>query len=152
MKYWNEFITREDLENEAGEIDENIVRALSINTGIRYLGEFIELGGNDLPYTASDHVEELMTKDIMYYVHATENRIPSSEEIRAYMKKPENVEIQKYWTFVSVNATKENWPEFVKKIREKWNIPEEVTLKNEKLINQKLEVLASENGIKASEL
>ena len=152
MKYWNDFITMEDLVTESGEIDQDKVRALRLNTYFRYIEDFIELGGNQFPDVTSEMVEEFMTEDYVSYIHATEGRYPEPEETAEYLRQPENYEARKYWTYICVHADKENWPEFMKKIRDEWNVPEEITLKNEEQIVQMMEKTAKERTKKIREL
>ncbi len=139
MRVWNDYLTREDLESEPGVIDQKKIQALSLNTYLLYIGDLIELGGNDVVSVASDQVEEFMTNDFMWYTHAMEGRYPDPEEITAHLRKPENVEARKYWTYICVHATKENWPEFVEWFRKEWDIPEEIEIKNEEKIHQMME-------------
>ena len=81
MKDWNGYIRREDLENESGEVDMDKVRALSLNTYLRYIGDLIEMSGHEYPDVASDQVEEFMTEDFMTVTHVLEGRYPEPKEI-----------------------------------------------------------------------
>ncbi len=144
MQYWDDFVTREDLESEPGVVDMDKVRALSLNTYLRYVEDFIELGGNDIPSVATEQVENFMVDDFMSYTHAMEGRYPDPEEIHAHLRKPENVAARQYWIWICLHATKENWPAFVKLIREDWEIPEHVEVKNEEERIRKMEKLLRE--------
>ena len=144
MKYWNDFITREDLETEPGVVDMEKVRILSLNTYLLYIGDFIDLGGNEYPDIAWEQVENFMVHDFLWHTHALEGRSPEPHEITEYLRRPENVETRQYLTYICVHANKENWPAFVKRIREEWNIPEEITVRNEGRINQMMEKAAKE--------
>ena len=152
MRTWDDFVTREDLETEAGTVDREKVRALSLNTYLQYIGDFLELGGNNLPNVAAEQVEDFMTNDFMSVTHALEGRWPEPEEIREHLRKPENAEARKYWTYICVHATKENWPDFVKQLREKWNIPEEIEIRNEPQRKQQAEQAAKERTWTVREL
>ncbi len=144
MRIWDDVLTREDLESEPGVIDQKKIQALTLNTYLMYIEDFIELGGNDSVDVASEQVEEFMTDNFMSYTHAMEGRYPEPEEIKAHLKKPENVEARKYWTYICVHATKENWPEFVKWLRKEWDIPEEIEIKNEERIRRRDDKAARE--------
>ena len=139
MKTWNDFVTKEDLETESGVIDQDKVWALSLNTYLQYVEDFIEMDGHELPDIASEQVEDFMVEVFMSYTHAMEGRYPEPEEIREHLRKPENVEARRYWTYICVHANRENWAEFVKLIREEWSVPEEVAVKNEERIKALVE-------------
>ena len=152
MKYWNDFLTKEGLESEPGIVDQEKVRAISLNTYLQYIEDFIELGGNEYPDIASEQVEEFMTDVFTSYIHTMEGRYPEPEEISEHLRKPENIKARQYWTYICANANKDNWPAFVKKIREEWNVPEEVKIKNEEQIKQLMEKAAKERTWKSLEL
>ena len=139
MKIWNDFITKEDLESEPGVVDQDKIRALSVNTYLQFVEDFIELGGNEYPNIASEQVEDFMMHDFMSCFHVMEGRYPEPDEIVEHLRKPENVKARQYWTYICVHANKDNWPEFVKLIREELNVPENVELKNEERINKEIE-------------
>lgn len=139
MKYWNDLITKEDLETVPGVIDQEKVRVLSMNLYLAYIEGCIELGGYEFPDIASEKMEDIMIEEFSCFIHATEGRFPTLDEITEHLKKPENIEVRKNWTYICVHANKENWTDIVKRIREEGNIPEEITLKNEEQINSLLE-------------
>ncbi len=144
MDMWNDFITKEDLETESGAIDQDKIRLLSMNTYLRHVEDLIELGGSDDPEIAGEHMEDVMTDVFMCTTHALEGRYPEPDEISEYLKQPENVEALRYWTYICVNADGDNWPAWVKSIREELNIPEDVPLKNEDRINAEIEKAVKE--------
>lgn len=144
MKFWNDLITREDLEIEPGVIDQEKIRILSVNLYLAYIGGCVELGGYEFPDIASEKMEDVMTEEFICYTHAMEGRTPTLDEIMDHLNKSENVETRKNWTYICVHANKENWPDIEKRIREEGNIPEEITLKNEEQINAMLEKRAKE--------
>ncbi len=148
MEFWNDFITRENLEDESGMVDPEKVRVLSLNTYLRYIEDLIELGGNEDPHVASEQVEEFMVDDFMNYTHAMEGRYPEPEEITAHLREPENIRARQNWTYICVHANKENWPDFVKRIREEWNVPESIPLKNEDRIIAMMEKCVRNRGRK----
>ena len=75
-----------------------------------------------------------MIEVLMCYTHAMEGCYPELEEIIAHIKMPENVEALNHWTYICFQATKENWPDFVRKLWKERNVPEEIPVKNEESI------------------
>ncbi len=138
MKHWNDFIQKEDLESEPGLVDMDKIRALSVNTWLLYIGEFVKQQ-EDFPMDPVEQVEDFMVNDFMNCTRALEGRRPEPDEIRAYLDKPENVEAREYWSYICAHATKETWPLYEKMIREDWKVPEEVQLKNEDRIERMME-------------
>lgn len=142
MKYWNDYLTREDLESKPGVIDCEKVRILSLNMYLKHIEGCVEMGGYDFYDAASEMMEDVMTEEFMCYTHVMEGRRPEPDEIAEHLKKPENVEIRQFWTSVCMNANRENWPDFMKQLRKELNIPEEVSVKNEEKIRQQMEKTA----------
>ncbi len=142
MKYWNDYLTKEDLESEPGVIDCEKIRILSLNLYLEYIDGCVELGGYDFYDAASEMMEDVMTEEFMCYTRVMEDRRPEPDEIAEHLRKPENVEIRQFSTSVCMNANRENWPDFMKQLRKKFNSPEEVSVKNEKKIRQQMEQIA----------
>ena len=109
---------------------------------LKYIEGCVELGGYDFYDAASEMMEEVMTEEFMCFIHVIEGRRPEPDEIAEHLRKPENVEIRKFWTSVCMHANKENWPDFVEQLRKELNIPEDVFVKNEDKIRQQMEKTA----------
>ena len=146
MKYWNEYLTREDLESEPGVIDCEKIRILSLNLYLKYIEGCVELGAYDFYDAASEMMEDVMTEEFMCYTRVMEGRRPGPGEIAEHLRKPENIEIRRFWTSVCMHAEKENWPEFVKLLRKELNIPEDIFVKNEEQIRQQMKKTAMERN------
>ena len=117
LKIWDDFIRREELESSPGVIDEDLVRALTLNTYLAYIREMIETGENQYPELVAEQIETTMVSIFISYVHTFEGRYPEPDEISAYLKMPENVEARKNLTILCVHATMENWPGTEKQLR-----------------------------------
>lgn len=139
MNMWNDYITREDLETETGEIDQEKVRALGINLYLAYIEGCVELGGCEFPDIAAEKVGDIMFDEYSIRIHATEGRWPDPEEIEAYLNRPESIEARKTWTEILTKANEKTWPGILKVFREELKVPEDIPLKNEEQINEKLE-------------
>lgn len=139
MKSLNSYIRREDLESEPGVIDWEKVRALTVNSYLEYIEDCVEMGGYQIPMIARDQMEDVMFLTVCDTISATEGRKPDLDEIDEYMKSPENVEALRNWTYICSHATKENWPETVRRFREELNVPEDIPLKNEERIRAEME-------------
>ena len=87
-----------------------------------------------------------MLEEYCCITHAMEGRDPEFEEIQEYLKRAENIEIRKNWTYICSHANKDNWPDIVKRFREELNIPEDVSLKNEERIRAQIEKATRERA------
>ncbi len=81
MEYLNDYIKREDLENELGVVDQEKLQALRINLYLAHIKGCIELGGYEFPDLATEEIEEVMLEEFCYYTHVMEGRYPELEEI-----------------------------------------------------------------------
>ncbi len=144
MKMWNDFITREDLLTETGEVDQDKVKALSINLYLAYLEGCVELTGYEFPDLAWEKVDDIMLQDYCCRTRVLEGRKPDIEEISAYLDDPENIRVKQNWTYIFTHANADNLADIIRRIREEGNIPEDVPLKNEDRINAQLEKLEKE--------
>lgn len=115
---WDEFIKREDLESSPGVIDQDCVRALTLNTYMVHMKDMIEMGMNLFPEAVSDHLEMVMMDIIMSQTYVLEGRRPDDEEISAWLKDPENVEARENLTELCIRATAETWPEVEQQLKE----------------------------------
>lgn len=114
---WDSFIKREELESSPGVIDENMIRALTLNTYLLHIRELILDGSSKYPFWVVEHLEDVMMMIFMDYMQVVEGRHPELDEISDYLKKPENVEARKKWTLLCYKTDLENWPEVAKQLR-----------------------------------
>ncbi len=117
-KIWDDFIKREELEISPGVIDQDLVRALSLNTYLVYIRDMVNDGLNQFPEAVTDQLETVMEMIYESYVYVLEGRRPEPEEISAYKKDPENAEALQNMTRLCVSATEENWPELERQMKE----------------------------------
>ena len=115
---WDTFIKREELESSPGVIDEDMIRALMLNTYLIHVREMIQDGSNRLPDFVSDHLEDVMTDIFLCYSHVVEGRDPDPDEISAHLELPENVEARKQWADICFNSDPDTWPETMERLRE----------------------------------
>ncbi len=121
-RMWDCFIKREELESSPGLIDEDMIRALTLNTYLIHIREMVLDGSNKLPDFVSDHLETVMIDIFLCYQHVVEGHDPDQDEISAHLKSPENVEALKNLTALCSNSSPDNWPETVEQL---WgNLPD----------------------------
>ncbi len=114
---WDDFIKREELESAPGVIDENMVRALTLNTYLAHIGEMVMDGTGKYADYVHEHLEDVMTDIFMCYSHVVEGYRPEPDEISAHLKLPENIEALNNLTTLCVNSDPENWPDTVNQLR-----------------------------------
>lgn len=114
----DDFVKKEELELAPGVIDEDRVRALTLNTYLVYIKEMINDGTNIFPEVVYDQIESLMMTNYMTSIYVLYNRQPDDDEISAYMNLPENQEARKSMTYLCVNANPDNWPEIEAQLKE----------------------------------
>lgn len=117
-KIWDDFIKREEMECSPGVIDQDRVRALTLNTYLVHIREMVKDGENQLPFFVADHIESVMMDIFISQTYVLEGRRPDNEEINAYLNDPENVEARKHLVSLCINANPENWPEVERQLLE----------------------------------
>ncbi len=118
LRIWDEFIKKEELESSPGVIDQDRVRALTLNTYLTHIRDMVMDGENQFPEFVSDHLETTMMCIFMDQTYVLEGRRPDDEEIRAYLNDPVNVEARENLRELCVKATPGNWPEIEEKLKE----------------------------------
>ena len=114
---WDDFIKREELESSPGIIDENMIRALSLNTYLIHIQEMIQDGTNKYPFWVAEHFETVMMDIFMSYKHAVEGRYPDPDEITEHLKMSENVDARKKLTALCYNTDLKDWPNVARQLR-----------------------------------
>ena len=118
LMIWDDFIKREELESAPGVIDQDRVRALTLNTYLTHIRDMVMDGENQFPEFVEDHLETTMLLIYSSQVWVLEGRQADDEEIRVYLRDPVNVEARKNLTELCVKATPESWPEIEKQLKE----------------------------------
>ena len=115
-RIWDSFIKREELESAPGVIDQDRVRALTLNTYLVYIRDMIEMGISEFPDAVAEQIEEVMMEIFLCYTYTFEGRYPEPDEISEHLDQPENVEARKNLTELCINANSDNWPEIEKQL------------------------------------
>lgn len=115
---WDDFIKREELESAPGVIDQDRIRALTLNTYLTYIRDMVSDGTNVFPDYVAEQLKTVMELVFMDYIHVMEGRSAEPEEIHTYVNDPGNVESLRNMVAVCVNATKESWPKLENQFKE----------------------------------
>lgn len=116
MKTWSD-VTKEDLEIAPGVINQEMVLEMTLNEYLQHIEGMIELGVNQYPEAAAEHIEDVMMMIIIDYFHVLQDRSPEPEEIQAHLREPNSIFARHYFVNICLLATEENWPELEKSIR-----------------------------------
>ena len=122
MKSWDDDITREDLEIIPGIIDQDTVRMLSINTYLMHMWEFVENDVNQYAQAVLEHMEDVMMMNYISFIHASEGRSPDPDEVSAYLNDRDHIRTREYLTYLCYYATRENWPDIERHLREQTDL------------------------------
>ena len=117
MMIWDEFIKKEELESSPGVIDQDLVRALTLNTYLTYIRDMVNEGMNEYPDFVSDQLEFVMMDIYLCSTYVLEGRHPDNDEISTYLDDPGNVEARNNLAAICVNSNPDSWPEVEEQLK-----------------------------------
>lgn len=117
-RMWDSFIKKEELESSPGVINEDLIRALTLNTYLVYIKDALDKGWNIYPEAAADMIENVMDQVFMCQTYIFTGRYPEPDESSAYSALPENVEAREKMTYLTCHATQENWEEIEQQLKD----------------------------------